>query len=467
MDFDQALHFLSRLENYEKRPPEQYSDKTVNLELLRDVLTEVGDPQDTYPSVHIAGTKGKGSTAIMVESILGAQDIDVGTYTSPHLVDVRDRIRVNGKPIDPSDFAVHLQSFLNELDISNPEEGENDTSPVFRLTYFEFLTGLAMYVFREEEVDASVFEVGLGGRLDATNLLTSNCTVITSIGMDHTEYLGDSLEEIAREKGGIIQKDTPVIISETKDEPLNVLQKIAAEKEAPVSRFSTDFQLASRRVLPGPGLSQQVRIRTSSDHEYTLRFGMPGEAQARNLTTAVEVCDYLHRNDTFMGELLAEEERYADALSQTLRVASRTLSLPGRFQLLEREPPVVLDVAHNPISCQALKASIQETSLSDSKTLLFAVSGNKNWKQMLDVLIPLFDRVILTSFPEDRAQDPESMGKWVSEEWQAENQIEVTTSPVSRLDTYINEHTKRPLIVTGSCYLVGHVLRQMDEQGED
>lgn len=462
MDFSEAIEFLDRLDNHEKRPPVEYSDKTVHLQQLSDTLTELQSPHDQYPSIHIAGTKGKGSTAIMTESLLQSLDYSVGTFTSPHLVDVRDRIRLNGSPISKESFSTHFETLLLDLDINSNASVPDPEPPVDSLTYFEFMTLLSMYIFREEDVDVGIFEVGLGGKLDATNVISPLISVITTIGLDHTEYLGDTLSEIAEEKGGIIKENTPLITSEIQDEPLNVLRELAEQRQAPMTAFKKDFSLLDREPLSGPGFSQKIHLQTSRGTQLHLRMGIPGETQAMNLATAVESCEQYISREHETTSLQQNQNPKPDRFQETIRMATRSMSLPGRFQLYNRVPPVILDVAHNPISCDSLVTSLEEAELTRG-TLLFGVFRKKNWKEMLQSLTPIFESIVLTKLPEQRSEDPGRIQQWLLDEQNLnEDRVQVTEDPLPWLEHYIEDHEQNPLVVTGSCYLVGRILRETE-----
>lgn len=310
----------------------------LGLEPVRALLVELGDPQDKFLCVHIAGTNGKGSVSTLIESILRAAGLRTGLYTSPHLVRFNERIKVNGADISDEKLA-GLLDVVEAAASAVRDAGERDP------TFFEFTTALALEHFRRERVQVAVIETGMGGRLDATNVVTPMVSVITSIGFDHQQFLGDTLEQIAAEKAGIIKERRPVVVGALSDEALAVVGKVAKHHYAPVivaadsvsvRRTSQDFR------------GQKVSIETSDETFGSVLLPLLGDHQLGNLAVAVAAVLALGRemkipfdNDAFRGGIPAAR-------------------WPGRCQVLSDSPPVILDGAHNPEAAEVLARTLRQ-----------------------------------------------------------------------------------------------------------
>jgi dihydrofolate synthase/folylpolyglutamate synthase len=268
-----------------------------NIKAFCSVLNQ---PQNTYPCIHVAGTNGKGSTSHMIASVLQEAGYKVGLYTSPHLKDFRERIRINGQPIDEAtviDFIESHQSFLEQQ----------------QLSFFELTVGMAFDYFAGQKVDIAVIEVGLGGRLDSTNIINPLVSVITNIGLDHTQFLGETLKEIAFEKGGIIKKETPLVIGEFQEEVIEVFQDLAKAVNAPI--FIAEHLIGE-----------------------TFETDLLGNYQLKNIKTAVQSLLLLDQ----MGFEISH-----DLIREGLKNVSRNTGLKGRWQVLGEKPKVICDTAHN------------------------------------------------------------------------------------------------------------------------
>jgi len=268
--YAQALAYLNRLINYERSRPPVYSADHLNLERMRALLARLGHPHQAYPTIHIAGTKGKGSTAAMIDAILRAAGYRSGLYTSPHLHTFRERIRVSGEPIAPEAFALLLDQLEPHL------------AAVEGVTWFEAVTALGFLHFARSHVAIGVIEVGLGGRFDATNVLTPLVSVITSLSLDHMAWLGDTLDQIAFEKAGIIKPGVPVVSAPQKPEALAVLERIAAERGSPLTVIGRDVE-----YTPAPGKGSEGEGETFSLQHSAFRVALPGRHQIDNAALAI------------------------------------------------------------------------------------------------------------------------------------------------------------------------------------
>ncbi len=320
--YQEVLAYLfSRLPMYQRIGGAAYK---ADLQTTLALDLAMGHPHSAFPSVHIAGTNGKGSVSHLLASVFQEAGYRTGLYTSPHLVDFRERIRVNGRLVPEKvvvDFVRANRQLFEEL------------SPSF----FEMTVALAFWYFKEEEVDVAVIETGMGGRLDSTNILVPVCSVITNIGLDHTRFLGDNLEQIAAEKAGIIKEGVPVVVGETQPETRPLFEKLAREKQADISFADQHY-----RVDPLPEISKRLRTFRVNDLQtgvgYKMETSLLGLYQRKNLATLFRTIDVLRGSDWIIRKQDVETG---------VREVSRNTGLLGRWQVLREHPLVVADVAHN------------------------------------------------------------------------------------------------------------------------
>jgi dihydrofolate synthase/folylpolyglutamate synthase len=336
------------------------------LERTRALLAELSDPHRAYPVLHVAGTNGKGSSVATAEALLRARGLRVGRYTSPHLVDFRERIAVNGAPI----AADEVVEFIDEW-----------TPAVERLgaSFFEATTTLAFEHFRRAAVDVALVETGLGGRLDSTNVVEPIAAGVTSIGYDHMEYLGDTLEAIAREKAGIFKAGAPAVIGEPDGEVRGWLARDARAARAALVRVVAEETEVAELSL-GPG-GTRFRLRALGD-ERIIETPLVGRHQAANFAFTLELLD-------------AAGGRFAIPLEEAAR-SVRAVRLPGRFQRVGRW---IFDVAHNPDGARTVAASLAAVPHDEPVVVLLCVLGDKDWRAMLDALAPVAAHFVLTDAP--------------------------------------------------------------------
>jgi dihydrofolate synthase/folylpolyglutamate synthase len=411
----EALHYLSSLKKRGIR---------LGLGPLTELLEHSDNPQRTYKSILIAGTNGKGSVAAILSSILQKEGLKVGLFTSPHLVDFEERIRVQGVVISREDLC-HL---IDEL----RSEGDRD------VTYFEFATALAFLYFARCSVDIAVLEVGMGGRLDATNLVTPEVSIITNISMEHSQYLGRDLRSIAGEKGGIIKEKGTCVTGVRKGPALEALEAISKEKGATLYRIGRDFRV--RRS--GPGRFSYYGITTICRN---LSISLIGRHQLENTALSLAAA-----------ELLAS--RGLKIQNKSLIDGVRDATWEGRLEIVNRSPQVILDGAHNPAGIAAL-AKVLSHELSFKKlTVVFGALNDKDYRAMLRRLAPLADRVILTGIREERALKPENM-EGVARLYT--NDVEVVRDSREAVSRALDSSAKDDLIcITGSLYLIGEIKEQ-------
>ncbi len=453
MNYDDALSFLDRFVDFERRQPDEYDEKTFYIERVEQAARELGNPQDTYPSVHVAGTKGKGSVCRMLEQLFAGLGGKTGVFLSPHIREVRERIRIDGASVARSGFADGMED-LNEKLLEQAEPDEVETYE--RLTYFEWLTLLAFYLFDGEDVDLGIFETGMGGRLDSTNILNPNLSIITTLGLDHTEHLGETIEEIAREKAGIIKEGKTVLTSAEPGRGLEVIENEAQSKNADLLVLNRDFAVTDRIPQSGSGTGQKVELSLHDDRTIALHLSIPGKHQAENLALVVQ------------GIALLCDQDLARWNPGVLGSATRQMSLPGRFQVLHRRPPVILDAAHNPLSCRALVEALNEsdTGFPENRNLLFAAASDKDWREMLNLMVPEFRTITVTGYSTSRAEEPANIKQWL-EQNHPDADVRITPDPGDFVSEYCNrENQTEPLVVAGSFYLIGDVLEKL-ENGDD
>lgn len=349
------------------------------LERTVRMLAEAGNPQRRYPTVHVGGTNGKGSVASTMASILRATGLRTGLYTSPHLCDFAERIQVNGAPVERDALLAAARRLWPVVQREAP-------------SFFEATTAIAFLTLAEVGVQAAVVEVGLGGRLDSTNVITPDVCVLTNVAMDHAQYLGNTLESIAREKAGIIKPGVPVVTSEPDPVLRDVFRRRAEEVDAPFHVVEAD----AVRDISVDESGTRLNYTTDPFGELPLHSPLIGAHQAMNTAVAVRALS-----------LLSEARRPDVAAVQR---GVRTVRWPGRVQIERRHDGVWLfDAAHNPAAIESLVAVLGQLSLPEPLVLLIGVMGDKEWPQMLPALFRATDRAVLTtpySAPEGRRWDP-------------------------------------------------------------
>jgi len=398
----------------------------LGLERSRTLLAALGEPQLRFPSVLVAGTNGKGSTSALTAAMAAAAGYRTGLYTSPHLESVEERLRIGDETIAPGRFAGLL------ADLVALAERETGSPP----TYFEAVTLAAFRWFAEERVDLAVVEVGLGGRLDATNLAEPILSLLTAIGFDHREYLGDTLAAIAREKAGILRAGKPALA--WIDEP-----EAAASVRAAAAEIGADLHFASEEVRieeiqPEDWTGQRVRLATPA-RRHDLRLALLGDHQAHNLGLAVRAAETL------------AELGFARIDPPAIAAGAAECRWPGRLEplLLPDGRRVLLDAAHNAAGAAVLAAFLDRIGPVD---LLFGVLADKDYRDMLAVLSPRARHIVLTAPPNPRAKDPAELAPLLGDRWD----VIVEPDPARALERALALGGEI-LVVCGSIYLVGEI----------
>ncbi|HEY9077403.1 MAG TPA: folylpolyglutamate synthase/dihydrofolate synthase family protein [Anaerolineaceae bacterium] len=385
--FQEALDYIYKFVDYSLTRNLRYSPEKFDLSRMEHLLHLLGDPHRKYGVVHVAGTKGKGSTSAMIASVLQEAGYRVGFYTSPHLHEYTERIQVNRQPISMASFVALLDSIKPIIE------------QVERITTFEITTALAFLYFAQEKVDYAVVEVGLGGRLDATNLVEPIVSVITSLSYDHMNVLGDTLAKIAGEKAGIIKQGHPVVVSPQQDEALQVVEKIAAERNAPVRLVGREVHfIAESHSLDG----QVFRVWSTDSEPLRLEIPLLGGHQIENAAAAYAAIQVL------------QSKGIAISLS-AIRSGFAKVQWSGRFEILRREPPIVIDSAHNRDSARRLRMAITDYFPDRRLVLLFGASEDKDIAGMFAELLPGTSELIATQSVHPRAAAPEQLVKMANE----------------------------------------------------
>ncbi|HLL90765.1 MAG TPA: folylpolyglutamate synthase/dihydrofolate synthase family protein, partial [Tepidisphaeraceae bacterium] len=366
----------------------RYNSQNFDLDRMRTLLKKLGNPHEQFRSVHVAGTKGKGSTCAMIATMLQANSYKVGVYTSPHLVDIRERITINGDMISQSEFGRLVR-------LVEPIVAKMKPMP----TYFDVLTAVAFKYFAEQKVQIAVVETGLGGRLDSTNVLKPEVSAITSISKDHMAQLGHTLPKIAEEKAGIFKNGIPAVtITQQDPEVERVLKTVAEKVGAPFDVAGKSIEFSYRfesSRLTGP--QNRVCLTTANSKFEHLSVPLVGEHQAVNLGLALSVIDRLKTRGIAISDARAMEG------------LSKLTSLPGRMEMVSQTPRVIVDGAHNAASLDALMKSIGQHIPYDSMVVIFGCCSDKDVAGMLERITSGADKVIFTKVDNIRSSNPEEL----------------------------------------------------------
>jgi dihydrofolate synthase/folylpolyglutamate synthase len=382
-EYQKALDYLYSYVDFSLTKGMRYTAEQFDLGRMRQFVAALGNPERAYPSLHIAGTKGKGSVSALCTSALHASGYKVGLYTSPHLHDYNERIQVNRQSM-PHEDLVRLLDEIKPVVESIP-----------KLTTFEITTALAFLYFQRQKVDAAVLEVGLGGRLDATNVVTPRVCVITSISYDHTQILGDTLAEIAGEKAGILKDGVPVVMAPQKDEARWVIERIAAKRKAPLIEIDKQFSYAAgARSLSG----QSLRVWHTGQENHSIELSIPllGLHQVENAATALVALR------TFSDMALPVSD-------EAIRSGFAATSWPGRFEVLQAQPPLVVDSAHNRDSALRLRQALDDYFPGVPVILVFGASEDKDIEGIFAELNPRIKSVVVVKSFHPRACEPERL----------------------------------------------------------
>jgi len=436
MTYQEALEWLYSFIDYGVKRSYRYSPEVFDLARVRELLASLGDPQERYPTIHIAGTKGKGSTAAMISSGLRAAGYTTGLYSSPHLIDFTERIQIDGEQISESEFVGLVDRLKSNVD-AIPE-----------ISTYELATALGFMYFADRPVDCAVIEVGLGGRLDATNVIQPLVSVITSLSYDHTHLLGDSLSDIAAEKAGIIKSETPVVLAPQQLEADLVVRSIAEERNSPVVQINRDWHyVATDRSFDG----QTFQVWRAGEDSTRVELSIPllGHHQVQNGAVA-----YVSLQSVSGRGLPMDLQQIQEGLAGT--------EWAGRFQVLAHEPTIVIDSAHNRESALKLRIALDDYFPERPITMVFGASSDKDVRGMFLELAPRVSRIILTRADHPRSEDPETLAR-LARGFGFEAEV-VEPVAVAMQQATDQASAEQVILATGSLFVVGSALAAWDSQ---
>ncbi len=432
--YQQAIRYLLDRTDYERQRKVRYNVTTFSLDRMDKFLKALGNPHKKIKTIHIAGTKGKGSTATMLGKMVEANGYSVGLYTSPHVTTLHERIAVNSEMINKK----MMLGLMNRVHPVIEKMLSKDNGPSF----FEIMTVLAFMHFVDKEVDLAIIETGLGGRLDSTNVIEPELVGITSISIDHQNLLGPTLDSITKEKAGVIKKGVPVITVSQEPEAMRILKKLACSQKAPLAVTGKDIDFSYRfESSREDGPHTRLCLTTDSSRFEHLRVPLPGEHQAINCGLALAMLDTLkNQGYTF------DDQKSISGLSE--------VKLAGRMEMVSADPRILVDAAHNAASIRALIGAIGQHVPYDSIIVIFGCNNDKDVRGMLAELQYGADKVIFTRsnspkavFPSDLAEMyTELCGKMCQTTLSLKEAIRMASSAVSKEDL---------ICVAGSFYLVG------------
>jgi len=428
--YNQALDYLYSFVDYSLKHSSELAKADFNLDRMFALMQSLGNPHTKYPIIHVAGTKGKGSTSALCAAALMAAGYKTGLYTSPHLLDYVERIQINGEPIS------HEQ--LVEL----VEEIKPHVAKIEKLTTFEITTALAFMAFAKYDATAAIFEVGLGGRLDATNVVTPKVSVITSLSYDHMAVLGNTLALIAGEKAGIIKEGVPVVSSPQKDEALQVLLRVASEKNSDITLVGKDVEF--ERV--GSSLEgQELRITYSVMRKEPIAIHIPllGAHQVENAATAYAALK--------VSGIPITDEQIKSGFSQ--------VQWRARFEVARIEPPVIFDSAHNQDSFEKLRETLEEYFPGRKIYLIFGASEDKNIPGMFAEMKPKIQKIIITRADHPRALSVDQIQS-LAEQAGAEFEALVPVKDALRRALELSANDGSIVLSAGSMFVTAEVMKE-------
>ena len=430
MNYTETLDYLfSSMPSFQNVGGDAYKP---GLERIAEFCRAIGNPQRNYFIIHIAGTNGKGSVSNMLAAVLQQAGYQTGLFTSPHLTDFRERIRVNGEMIPKQKVVNFVDRYKAEMER-------------LQLSFFEMTTAMAFDYFAQSDVEVAVIETGLGGRLDATNIVQPLISVITNIGLEHTEYLGDSLPKIAREKGGIIKKCTPVVVGEKNPNYNLVLEEIAGDMRSELTYATEAFELGECYY---DGNKQVVTMtRTRDSYPYQVRLDLLGEYQRRNLAIAATVLDILHEKSP-----LSISRR---AFVEGVREVSQLTSFRGRWQVLSEKPLVVCDTAHNEHGIAEVAKQLQHRTNSGKLLCVMGFCEDKDFSKMV-ALMPREAHYIFTKASIRRAASLEKVAEVATSFALDFELVENVAEAVAKAKEMLSEEDM--LFIGGSTFVVAEAL---------
>lgn len=412
-----------------------------SLDRMTALMDILGEPQRTYPAIHITGTNGKTSTARMIEQLLLGFHLRTGRYTSPHVQAMTERISLDGQPISAEKFIETYRDIQPYIELT-------DNSQPHRLSFFEVITAMAYAAFADAPVDVAVVEVGMGGSWDATNVVDGTVAVVTPVALDHTDRLGSTPGEIAVEKAGIIKKDATVVLSQQPADAATTLLKHAVEVDATVAREGMEFGVAHREIAVG---GQMLTLRGLGGEYEQIFLPLHGEHQAQNAAVALAAVEaFFGIGSTRVGSLDID----------TIRSAFASVTSPGRLEIIRRSPTVVLDAAHNPAGARAAAAAVSEVFDFTHLVGVVGPSAEKDVRGLLEAFEPVFSEIVVTRNSTSRAMDVDALAALAVEVFgddrvQVEARLDDAIEAAITLAEDEGAYSGAGVLVTGSVFTVG------------
>ncbi len=435
MDFSRSVEYLLSLGN-------EVSAMKLGLDNIRTLLAELGNPHEKYLKVQVAGTNGKGSVCAFLDSICNRAGISTGVYTSPHLVSITERIRINGVDISEDEFA-SLASVVRKTSESLVSAKRIEYTP----TFFEQVTAIALLAFAESKVELAILETGLGGRLDATTAANAEIAAITRIDLDHQEYLGETIEEIAAEKAAIIRQDSNVFLTHQSRAVKQVLIGRCREVGVDPAWASTDIKIKKHRDL-APALVGSITTERSS-YSNLLLWNMLGRHQFENAALAIAVAEMLGEH----GFKLSEDD---------IVIGIETASYPGRLERFETN--ILLDGAHNVGGAQALSDHLDEFYRDKPIILVFGMMRDKNVREIVNILWPTVEKIVLTQPSNSRAMSPNELAAVAHDNIDPTRIVKTGTveEAIEMARSLVSDDGL--ILITGSLYLVGEAKKLLNNR---
>jgi dihydrofolate synthase / folylpolyglutamate synthase len=437
--YKQAKEFLLQTIDYEKLTQYKYNSSTFDLKRMEEMMAFVGNPHRKRRCVHITGTKGKGSTSIIVAAVLKELGLKTGLFTSPHLIHLGERMKVNDRMISQTMFVElinRLKPYIDKIMLKNP---------TLMPTFFEIVTAIAFLYFERKKVDMSVLEVGMGGRLDSTNIILPEISVITPIGYDHTDRLGHTLDRIAYEKAGIIKEGVPVVSSIQEPEALSVILKTCKEKNARLYLVGRDILINNIKVTKRNGVyGTECEIQTWKNKYKNIFLPLIGRHQVENCAAAIGALEVLSENSV----IKTNNEMVINALAK--------VKCPARIEVISKSPLIVLDTAHTVSSMKILRESIKENLSFKKLIVVIGLSADKDIAGILREIACATDDLILTRTGNPREANPEQMAVTAKRFYHKKPMV------IEEIDEALKEAERIAkqddlICITGSFFLAGKV----------
>jgi len=441
MDYKESVNYIFGHTNYEMIPRVPHTEAQYDLRRVYEMLERIGNPHRKARALHVTGTNGKGSTAAMLSSVLTAAGFITGLYTSPHLITMRERFRVDGQMIEESEVAEVMSRLRPEI------EAVNESGAYGKLTVFEILTGLCFAYFSDKDCHFQVMEVGMGGRFDATNVIQPEICCLTSISLDHTEVLGDTVTKIAAEKAGIIKPGCTVVSHPQTEEADKVIRETCREKGVDLIRVGKDVTVHSL----GHDLDHQELEVKGRLNSYRISIPLLGQYQLDNTAAAVAGIEVLI-------------EKGVKISTESLLRGLAGVDFPGRMQIIHRNPLVVVDGGHNPGAAQRLKEAVTEYFKPENSILIIGISNDKDIAGIVRELSPVFKQVIATRADNPRATSPALLA---AEFTKYGIEAQVTENVFQALSKALAIAQGDDLVcATGSLFVVGEAIGYFNAEGK-